>query len=160
VGSGIAIDAWVYSYLVHYSGTRPDVMLWDTAEEMEQPDDLTYRFSLRRGVKTPPSGSLLPELEITSEDVIATMERIGSLPGSTQGSFMRRRVDSFTAPDPWTVVVKTKEPFAWALDTLGSSVGGCIIPKQLIDGGTDLRTQARAPALSSWSSTGTARSAR
>ena len=142
VGSGIVIDAWVYSYLFHYSGTRPDILLWDTAEEMEQPDDLTYRFSLRKGVKTPPGGSLLPELEITSEDVIATMERIGSLPGSTQGSFMRRRVDSFTAPDPWTVVVKTKEPFAWTLDALGSSVGGCIIPKRLIDAGTDLRTQA------------------
>lgn len=141
VGTGIVVVAWVYSYLFHYSGTRPEIMLWDTAEEMEQPDDLTYRFSLRKGVKTPPAGPLLPELEVTSEDVVATLQRIVDLPGSTQGAFMRKRVDTFTAPDPLTVVIKTKEPFAWALDAMGSSTGGCIIPKRLIEAGTDLRTQ-------------------
>jgi peptide/nickel transport system substrate-binding protein len=141
VGSGMAIVDWIYSYLFHYSGTLPDVMLWDTAEAMERPDDLTYRFSLRRGVRTPPNSPLVPERELTSDDVLATIERVRDLPGSTGGVFIRQQVDSFTAPDPWTVVVKTKKPYAWTLDALGSPVGGCIIPRELIDAGTDLRTQ-------------------
>ena len=53
VGSGIWIIAWIYSYLFHYSGTLPEVILWDTAKEMEQPDEVTYRFSLRGAVRTP-----------------------------------------------------------------------------------------------------------
>ena len=141
VGSGIAIAGWIYSYLFHYSGTLPEVRIWDTAEKMEQPDDLTYTFSLRRGVRTPPDSPLVPEREITAEDMVATMERARDLPGSTGGAFIKQRVDSFEAPDPWTFVVKTKEPFAWALDALGSPVGGCIIPRELIEAETDLRTQ-------------------
>jgi len=141
VGSGTVIVTWIYSYLFHYSGTRPDVMLWDTAETMEQPDELTYRFSIRRGARTPPDNPLVPEREITAEDVVATMERIRDLPGTTGGVFIRRQVDSVTAPDPWTVVVKTKEPYAWTLDVLGSPAGGPIVPRELIDSGTDLRTQ-------------------
>jgi peptide/nickel transport system substrate-binding protein len=141
VGSGMAIVAWIYGYLLHYSGTLPDVILWDTAEAMERPDDLTYRFSIRRGVRTPPNSSLVPVREITSEDVVATIERARDLPGSTGGVFVRQQVDSFTAIDPWTLVVKTKQPYAWTLDSLGSPVGGCIIPKELIEAGTDLRTQ-------------------
>jgi peptide/nickel transport system substrate-binding protein len=54
---------------------------------------------------------------------------------------MKQRVDSFEAPDAYTVVVKTKEPYAWALDSLGSAAGAAVIPKPLIDAGTDLRTQ-------------------
>jgi len=141
VGSGIAIVTWIYSYLFHYSGTLPGVMLWDTAETMEQPDELTYRFSIRRDVRTPPNSPLVPEREITSEDVVATMERAKDLPGSTGGIFRRRQADSLRATDPWTVVVKTKEPYAWTLDVLGSSVGGCIIPRELIESGADLRMQ-------------------
>jgi peptide/nickel transport system substrate-binding protein len=141
VGSGMAIVAWIYGYLFHYSGTLPQVMLWDTAEAMERPDELTYRFSIRRGVRTPPNSPLVPEREITSEDVVATIERAGGLPGSTGGVFVRQQVDSFTATDPWTVIVKTKQPYAWTLDSLGSPVGGCIIPRELIEAGTDLRTQ-------------------
>jgi len=141
VGLGIWVIAWIYSYLLHYSGTLPEVVVWDTAKEMEQPDDVTYSFSLRRGVRTPPDGPLVPEIEITSEDVVATLERMRDLPGSTQGAFMRQRVDSFEAPDPWTVVVRTKEPYAWTLDALGSPAGGCIIPKELIEAGIDLRAQ-------------------
>jgi peptide/nickel transport system substrate-binding protein len=141
VGSGMAVVAWIYGYLFRYSGTLPDVMLWDTAETMEQPDELTYRFSIRRGVRTPPNSPLVPDREITSEDVVATMERVKDLPGSTGGVFIRRQVESFTAADPWTLVVKTKEPYAWTLDSLGSAVGGCIIPRELIESGTDLRTQ-------------------
>jgi peptide/nickel transport system substrate-binding protein len=141
VGSGMAIVDWIYSFLFHYSGTLPEVMLWDTAEAMERPDDLTYRFSIRRGVRTPPNSPLVPEREITSEDVVATMERVKNLPGSTGGVFIRQQVDSFTATDPWTVVVKTKKPYAWTLDALGSPVGGCVIPREVIDAGTDLRTQ-------------------
>jgi peptide/nickel transport system substrate-binding protein len=141
VGSGIAIVAWIYSYLIHYSGILPEAITWYTAKEIEQPDDLTYRFLLRRGVRTPPDGPLVPEREITSEDVVATMERIRDLPGSTIGAFFKQRVDSFEAPDQWTVEVKTKEPHAWTLDSLGSLAGGCIIPRELIEAGTDLRTQ-------------------
>jgi peptide/nickel transport system substrate-binding protein len=69
------------------------------------------------------------------------MERIRDLPGTTGGVFIRRQVDSVTAPDPWTVVVKTKEPYAWTLDVLGSPAGGPIVPRELIESGTDLRTQ-------------------
>jgi peptide/nickel transport system substrate-binding protein len=69
------------------------------------------------------------------------MERSRDLPGSTGGAFIKQRVESFEAPDPWTFVVKTKEPFAWAVDALGSPVGACIIPRELIEAGMDLRTQ-------------------
>jgi peptide/nickel transport system substrate-binding protein len=141
VGSGIAIVGWIYSYLIHYSDTLPEITLFDTAEEMEQPDGLTYRFSIRRGVKTPPAGPLVPELELTSEDVVASMERVRDLPGSGGAAFIRQHVDSFEAPDAHTVVLKTKRPYAWSLGYIGSPVGGAIVPKQLIEAGTDLRTQ-------------------
>lgn len=140
VGAGIAIVAWLYTYLFHYSGASPDIMLFDHAEELEQPDELTYRFKLRRGVRTPSGRPPIPERELDSQDVLKTFERVRDLPGATAGAFVKERVDSFSAPDSTTFVIKTKEPYAWTLDSLGSPAGTGIVPRELIESNVDLRT--------------------
>jgi len=140
VGSGIAIVAWLYTYLFHYSGASPDIMLFDHAEEMEQPDEVTYRFKLRAGVRTPSGHPPIPERELDSQDVLKTFERVRDLPGATAGAFIKERVDSFSAPDGSTFIIKTKAPYAWALDSLGSPAGTGIVPRELIDSNVDLRT--------------------
>lgn len=91
-------------------------------------DGLTYTFKLRRGIKWSDGEPL------TSDDVLWTWQRIFE-PQYAQIEYEFRgqaeaTIDSISAPDPETFVVKTKQVYAPFLITFGTLP---ILPKHVLD---------------------------
>lgn len=74
-------------------------------------DGMAYTFNLRDGV-TFHNGEAM-----TSEDVVFSLERATTTPGS-QIEFLAGKIDSITAPDDLTVVVQMNEPWPYLLHDL------------------------------------------
>ena len=54
VGFAPGIFPYIYNVLVDRSRLQPDFVYFDLAEEVEQPDEETYLFTIRPGVKITP----------------------------------------------------------------------------------------------------------
>jgi peptide/nickel transport system substrate-binding protein len=109
----------------------------DLAESWSQPNDTTYVFKLRRGVrfhnKPPVNGR-----ELTADDVRYTVEQFLTTKGNAN-AYMLRSVDKVEAVDKYTVKFTLKEPFAWFLDMLANPMAVCIIAKECLDKFGDLK---------------------
>jgi peptide/nickel transport system substrate-binding protein len=89
-------------------------------------DRLTYTFTLRRGVKFH-NGK-----DLTSEDVKASLERWGRV--SVRGRTLFANVVSITTPDPLTVIIRLRDPYALMLTDLAlPDAGAMIFPKEVVD---------------------------
>jgi peptide/nickel transport system substrate-binding protein len=105
----------------------------DLAESLDRPDDLTYVFKLRKGVRF----HLLPPVngrEFTSEDVKYSIERAAGMHG-LKALFPQRfrfegKIESILTPDPHTVVIRTKDPYAPLLNYLASFLWPPSFPKR------------------------------
>ena len=103
----------------------------DLAESWTQPNDTTYIFKLRRGVKfhnKPPVNGR----EMTAEDVRYTIDRFLTVKGNAN-AYMLKSLDKVEAVDKYTVKFTLKEPFAWFLDVLANPIATGIIAKEAID---------------------------
>src|SRR5712691_2120458 len=91
----------------------------DLAESWTRPNDTTYVFKLRKGVrfhnKPPVNGR-----ELTADDVKWTYERFLTLPGNPNRGALEA-IDRIEALDKYTVKFTLKEPFAWFVDMLAST---------------------------------------
>jgi peptide/nickel transport system substrate-binding protein len=106
------------------SNLEPRPMLVDTWKI--SPDRLTYTFNLRRGVR------FHHGRELNGEDVLASLTRWSRL--ATRGRALFAVVQSLTAPDAHTVVLRLKEPYGLVLMDLGFALQGAMIyPKEVID---------------------------
>jgi peptide/nickel transport system substrate-binding protein len=109
----------------------------DLAESWSQPNDTTYVFKLRRGVrfhnKPPVNGR-----ELTADDVRYTVEQFLTTKGNAN-AYMLRSVDKVEVVDKYTVKFTLKEPFAWFLDMLANPMAVCIIAKECLDKFGDLK---------------------
>jgi peptide/nickel transport system substrate-binding protein len=109
----------------------------DLAESWTQPNETTYIFKLRRGVrwhnKAPVNGR-----ELTAEDVRYSLERFMTVKGNSN-AYMLKSVDKVEAVDKYTVKITTKEPFAWLLDMLASPMAVAIVAKEAVDKFGDLK---------------------
>jgi len=109
----------------------------DLAESWTQPNETTYVFKLRRGVrwhnKPPVNGR-----ELTADDVRYTVERFLTVKGNAN-AYMLRSVDRVEALDRSTVKFTLKEPFAWFLDMLANPMAVAIVAKECVDKFTDLK---------------------
>jgi peptide/nickel transport system substrate-binding protein len=97
----------------------------DLAERWEEPDDTTYVFYLRRGVKwhnKPPVNGR----ELVAEDVKFTFDRFLSEKGNPSRYFLDS-VDRVEVVDRYTVKFVLHEPFVWLLDMLASATSMWII---------------------------------
>ena len=107
----------LYSYLHHIDG-RTLEYIPDVATSYEQPDDLTYVFNLRPGVKfhnTPPANGR----ELTARDVAYSFNRLTEVLNPIDPGFMSRVVDSAEATDDYTFRVTTKKPYSSAMQVMG-----------------------------------------
>src|SRR5207244_8060780 len=99
----------------------------DLAESWTQPNDTTFVFKLRKGVrwhnKPPVNGR-----ELTAEDVKYTYERFLTLKGNPNRS-MLEQVEKVEVLDRYTVKFTLSEPFAWFLDYLATTVMW-IVPRE------------------------------
>jgi peptide/nickel transport system substrate-binding protein len=109
----------------------------DLAESWSQPNETTYVFKLRRGVrwhsKPPVNGR-----ELTADDVVYTVERFRTLTGNAN-AYMLSSVEKVEAVDRHTVKFTLKEPFAWFLDMVANPMALAIVAREAVEKFGDLK---------------------
>lgn len=126
----------IYSKLLRYDfgeGVDPlnRGLIPDLAEKWEQPDELTYKFYLKKGVKfhnLPPVNGR----EVVSDDIKFSLERHLNPAVSSPVRHYFLELASIDLPDKHTVILKTKKPFAPMINYLASNFSW-IIPKEVIE---------------------------
>ncbi len=120
----------------------------DLAESWTQPNETTYIFKLRKGVrwqnKPPVNGR-----ELTAEDVVYSVERFKTITGNAN-AYMLSSVDKVEAPDKYTVKFTLKEPYVWFLDMLANSHAVAIIAKECVEKFGDLKKYESAVGSGPW----------
>jgi peptide/nickel transport system substrate-binding protein len=107
------------------------------AERWEEPDDTTYIFHLRQGVKwhnKPP----LNGRELVAADVKFTFDRFLTEKGNAL-RYMLEPVESVEVVDRYTVKFLLKEPFVWLPNVLASPYGTWIIAPEVVQQFGDLK---------------------
>ena len=140
-GAALQVIHQTYNALLKFNhdGTK---ILPDLAESWEQKDDLTYSFKLRQGVRfhnVPPVNGR----ELTSEDVKYSIERqMTDQPGKFQHAyFFLGKLASIQTPDKYTIVFKTKEPYAPFLNYIASP-WTVIVAREVVEKHGDLQRHA------------------
>ena len=109
----------------------------DLAESWTQPNETTYVFKLRRGVRWHPKPPVNGR-ELTSADVKYTIERFLTIKGNPS-AYMLRAIDRVETPDTQTVRILLKEPNAWFLEMLASPMSVAIVAREAVDKWGDLK---------------------
>jgi len=136
---GLAFAPYIYGYLLHeiYHLKGPPTLIFDHAESVEQPEELTYVFKLHPGIRfhdLPPVNGR----ELVAEDVLYSFDRIASsATGSTP--FWKTGIASKSAPDPYTVELRLNGPYAYTMSELGGQ-RSAIVPKEAVEQFGDLKS--------------------
>src|SRR5215468_4725068 len=112
------------------------------AERWEEPDDLTYVFHLRQGVKwhnRPP----LNGRELVADDVKFTFDRFLNEKANVLRETLEP-VERVEVVDRYTVKFVLKEPFVWLPNRLASTSGMWIIAPEVVEKFGDLKKQESA----------------
>jgi peptide/nickel transport system substrate-binding protein len=120
----------------------------DLAESWSQPNETTYVFKLRRGVKWHPKPPVNGR-ELTADDVVYSMERFRTVKGNAN-AYMLASVDKVEAVDKYTVRFTLKEPFAWFLDVLANPMAACIVAKEAVEKFGDLKKAEAVIGTGPW----------
>lgn len=100
------------------------------AESYEQVDELTYKFNLRKGVKFHDGE------EMKASDVVFSIKRAAEKPISV-GYTEQIDLDALEAPDNYTVILKTKEPYTVIRQILCLSQLAIVSEKAVTEMGDD-----------------------
>ncbi len=119
----------------------------DLAESWTQPNDTTYIFKLRRGVRWHPKPPVNGR-ELTADDVKYTYERFLTITGNPNKPVLEF-VDRIDAVDKHTVKFTLKEPNAWFLDLLAST-SAWIIAKECVEKFGDLKKVESVVGTGPW----------
>jgi peptide/nickel transport system substrate-binding protein len=134
--------SFVYSRLVRHK-IGPDVRTGtfivepDLAERWEAPDDTTYIFHLRQGVRwhnKPP----LNGRELVAEDVKFTYDRFMTEPGNAN-RYILDPVERVEVVDRYTVKFLLKEPYVWLVSALAYPWSTWIIAPEVVQQFGDLK---------------------
>ncbi len=128
----------LYNVLLDRSRTKPDFWFMDLAEEYEQPDEETYNFAIRPGVKIAPNDLGVPERELDAFDASAWLDRIEVTQGAVHHAFTVQWLASYDASDASNFQIKTKGPYAYFFFRLGLPMGGTIPPREFYEQGISL----------------------
>src|SRR5437773_11716230 len=120
----------------------------DLAESWSQPNETTYVFKLRRGVRWHPKPPVNGR-ELTAEDVRYTVERFLTVKGNPM-SYMLSSVDRVEAVDRYTVKFIMKEPFSWLLDVLANPMAVAIVARECVEKFGDLRKSDAMVGTGPW----------
>jgi len=120
----------------------------DLAESWTQPNETTYVFKLRRGVKwhnKPPVNGR----EVTADDVVFSVNNFLTVKGNAN-VYMIKAVDKVEAPDKYTVKFTLKEPFVWFLDMLSNPHAVAIVAKEVLDKHGDFKKHETVIGTGPW----------
>jgi peptide/nickel transport system substrate-binding protein len=134
--------SFVYSKLLRHkagAGVPPGTFALepDLAERWEQPDDTTYLFHLRRGVrwhnKPPVNGR-----ELTADDVKFTFNRFLTIKGNPE-RYLLDSVDRVETVDRYTVKFVLTEPYVWLPNKLANALCTWIVAPEVVEKYGDLK---------------------
>src|SRR5215470_10770776 len=109
----------------------------DLAESWSQPDEMTYVFKLRKGVRWQPKPPVNGR-ELTAEDIVYSLERFRTVKGNPQ-NYLLAMMDRAEAPDRYTVKVTLTEPYAWFPDVVANPMTGAIVARECVEKFGDLK---------------------
>jgi peptide/nickel transport system substrate-binding protein len=120
-------------------GVEPDL-----AKSWRQIDELTYEFKLHEGVRfhdVPPVNGR----ELTAEDVKYSIERVAGMHGRLSdfkhSYYFHDKIDAIETPDKYTVVIRTKKPYAAFIRYIASP-WSAIVAKEVVEAHGDLKRHA------------------
>ncbi len=120
----------------------------DLAESWTQPNETTYVFKLRKGVrwqnKPPVNGR-----ELTADDVVYSVERFRTIKGNAN-AYMLSSLDRVEAVDKYTVKVTLREPFVWLPDMLANPMAVAVVAKECVEKFGDLRKPETVVGTGPW----------
>jgi len=120
----------------------------DLAESWSQPNETTYVFKLRKGVKwqnKPPVNGR----ELTADDVVFSVNHFLTVKGNAN-AYMLKSVDKVEAVDKYTVRFTLKEPFVWFLDMLSNPHAVAIVAKEVVEKYGDLKKPETVIGTGPW----------
>ncbi|MCH7511050.1 MAG: ABC transporter substrate-binding protein [Chloroflexi bacterium] len=123
----------LYNVLMNRSPLNPDFLLYDLAADggLETPDETTYIFTIRPGVKIAPNDLGVEERDMDAEDCRVSMERIEGLPEANACAFVCEFFASHEATEPMVYKVETPGPYTWFLFNIGRFIN-MVMPRELI----------------------------
>jgi peptide/nickel transport system substrate-binding protein len=119
----------------------------DLAESWTQPNETTYVFKLRKGVRWHPKPPVNGR-ELTAEDVKYTYDRFLTVKGNPNRPALES-VERIEVPDKYTVKFVLREPNAWFLDMLAST-STWIIARECVEKFGDLKKVESAVGTGPW----------
>jgi len=119
----------------------------DLAESWTQPNERTYVFKLRKGVRWHPKPPVNGR-ELTAEDVKFTYDRFLSTKANGNRATLEA-IESVEVVDRHTVKFNLKEPQAWFLDLLAST-STWIVAKECVDRFGDLKKAESVVGTGPW----------
>jgi ABC-type transport system substrate-binding protein len=122
----------LYNVLVNFSAQDSSFRFDDLSTSFEQPDDVTYNFTIRPGVKVGPNPLGVPERDLTAEDVQISYERIKTLPASNAYAFIGQWMETNQANPDGTYTFKTPRPYFFWRNRIGSAIN-TIVPKEALE---------------------------
>ncbi len=119
--------AWHMYETLFTTGAKGEILPLLASDYDVSGDGLTYTVHLRKGVKFHDGG------EMTSLDVVASLNRWFEVSGN--GRSTKANLESFEAPDDYTLVFTLKTPSAVFIPTLSLPGGGAIVmPAAIAEG--------------------------
>jgi peptide/nickel transport system substrate-binding protein len=119
----------------------------DLAESWSQPNERTYVFKLRKGVRWHPKPPVNGR-ELTADDVKYTYDRFLQIKGNPNRA-MLGHVEKIDVLDRYTVKFTLNEPFGWFLDYLANTVMW-IVPREAVEQFGDLRRAEACIGTGPW----------
>ena len=119
----------------------------DLAESWTQPNETTYVFKLRKGVRWHPKPPVNGR-ELTAEDIKYTYDRFLTIKGNGNRPVLES-VERIDVLDKHTVKFTLKEPNAWFLDMLAST-STWIIAKECVEKFGDLKKAESVVGTGPW----------
>jgi len=150
MGPIVNVHAAVFSRLLRYEDERAGTIAPDLAAAMpEQPDETTYVFRIREGVRfhdTPRIRTAFPATAgraLTADDVRLSIERQMDRNSTLGRRFFRRGnwdlIERIETPDAATLIVRTREPVAPMLSFLAGR-HAFVIPGEIVERGGEIAT--------------------
>jgi peptide/nickel transport system substrate-binding protein len=125
----------LYNVLVNFSALDSEFRFDDLSTEFEQPDDTTYVFTIRPNVMVGPNDLGVPERALDANDVVASYERIKTLPASNAYGFVGQWIETQEASsDGMTYTLTTPNPYYFFRNRIGSAIN-TVIPREALEDG-------------------------
>jgi peptide/nickel transport system substrate-binding protein len=148
--TALDIDLLLYSYLYGWAPEAEEAVFNNLAEDLEIIDDLTFNFTIRRGVKVHPISPVGAGEEMTSEDCKASIVRRGtsiSAPDKRITKYIAGQVDktllaaAIDTPDPQHFTFTMTQPFVPSLREFANPTWA-MVPAKVIEEFTSLSQDA------------------